>query len=96
MNKLLKDIIEKIIYNYKLDNFFLTQEQKTLFIKKFEIKSIYYMTFYINITIYQQLIEDYDFCNKQIPNYINFNEMENVKEIKIKKETKIIKEIIKI
>jgi hypothetical protein len=57
MNKLLREIINKILYNYNLKNDFLSNYMKTLFIKKFEVKSIYYMTHYININIYQQLLE---------------------------------------
>ena len=78
MNKLLQEIINKILYNYNLKNDFLTKYMISLFIKKFETKSIYYMTHYINISIYQQILEEYSLADLQIPKYINY---ENMREI---------------
>ena len=78
MNKLLQEILDKILYNYNLKNDFLSNYMKTLFIKKFETKSIYYMTHYINIMIYQQLLEECSLANLQIPKYVNY---ENMREI---------------
>ena len=78
MNKLLKEIINKILYNYNLKNDFLSNYMISLFEKKYEIKSIYYITHYININIYQQILEEYSLANLQIPKYINY---ENMREI---------------
>ena len=78
MNKLLQEILNKILYNYNLKNDFLTKYMISLFIKKFETKSIYYMTHYINISIYQQILEEYSLADLQIPKYINY---ENMREI---------------
>tara|TARA_R110002110_G_scaffold367379_1_gene577218 strand:- start:91 stop:336 length:246 start_codon:yes stop_codon:yes gene_type:complete len=78
MNKLLQEILDKILYNYNLKNDFFSNYMKTLFIKKFETKSIYYMTHYINIMIYQQLLEECSLANLQIPKYVNY---ENMREI---------------
>jgi len=75
MNKLLREIINKILYNYNLKNDFLSNYMKTLFIKKYEIKSIYYITHYINIMIYQQILEVNNLANLQIPKYINYEDM---------------------
>jgi len=75
MNKLLREIINKILYNYNLKNDFLSNYMKTLFIKKYEIKSIYYITHYINIMIYQQILELNNLANLQIPKYINYEDM---------------------
>jgi len=78
MNKLLQEIINKILYNYNLKNDFLSNYMKTLFIKKYETKSIYYMTHYINIMIYQQILEVNSLANLQIPKYINFEDMKEI------------------
>ena len=78
MNKLLQEIINKILYNYNLKNDFLTKYMISLFIKKYETKSIYYMTHYINIMIYQQLLEVNSLANLQIPKYINFEDMREI------------------
>ena len=80
MNKLLQEIINKILYNYNLKNDFLSNYMKTLFIKKYETKSIYYMTHYININIYQQLLEEYNLANLQIPKYINYEDMREIQK----------------
>ena len=80
MNKLLQEIINKILYNYNLKNDFLSNYMKTLFIKKYEIKSIYYMTHYINIMIYQQILEEFSLANLQIPNYINYPDMREIQK----------------
>ena len=78
MNKLLQEILNKILYNYNLKNDFLSNYMKTLFIKKYETKSIYYMTHYINIMIYQQILEVNSLANLQIPKYINFEDMREI------------------
>ena len=78
MNKLLQEILNKILYNYNLKNDFLTKYMISLFIKKFETKSIYYMTHYINIMIYQQILEVNSLANLQIPKYINFEDMKEI------------------
>jgi len=78
MNKLLQEILNKILYNYNLKNDFLSNYMKTLFIKKYETKSIYYMTHYINIMIYQQILEVNSLANLQIPKYINFEDMKEI------------------
>jgi hypothetical protein len=80
MNKLLQEIINKILYNYNLKNDFLSNYMKTLFIKKYETKSIYYMTHYININIYQQLLEEYSLANLQIPKYLNYEDMREIQK----------------
>ena len=80
MNKLLQEIINKILYNYNLKNDFLSNYMKTLFIKKYEIKSIYYITHYINIMIYQQILEEFSLANLQIPNYINYPDMREIQK----------------
>jgi hypothetical protein len=53
---------------------------KTLFIKKYETKSIYYMTHYININIYQQILEEFNLGNLLIPNYINYEDMYEIQK----------------
>ncbi len=78
MNKLLQEILYKILYNYNLKNDFLSNYMKTLFIKKYETKSIYYMVHYININIYQQILEVNSLANLQIPKYINFEDMKEI------------------
>jgi len=80
MNKLLREILNKILYNYNLKNDFLSNYMKTLFIKKYETKSIYYMTHYININIYQQILEEFSLGNLQIPKYINYEDMHNMQK----------------
>jgi hypothetical protein len=80
MNKLLAEIINKILYNYNLKNDFLSNYMKTLFIKKYETKSIYYMTHYININIYQQILEEFNLGNLLIPNYINYEDMYEIQK----------------
>jgi len=78
MNKLLREILDKILYNYNLKNDFLSNYMKTLFIKKYETKSIYYITHYININIYQQILEVNSLANLQIPKYINYEDMREI------------------
>jgi len=75
MNKLLREIINKILYNYNLKNDFLSNYMISLFEKKYEVKSIYYITHYINIMIYQQLLEEFSLANLQIQKYINYEDM---------------------
>ena len=80
MNKLLEEIINKILYNYNLKNDFLTKYMISLFEKKYETKSIYYMTHYININIYQQILEEFSLANLQIPKYINYEDMREIQK----------------
>jgi len=80
MNKLLQEIINKILYNYNLKNDFLSNYMISLFEKKYEIKSIYYITHYINIMIYQQILEEFSLANLQIPNYINYPDMREIQK----------------
>jgi hypothetical protein len=80
MNKLLEQIINKILYNYNLKNDFLTKYMKSLFEKKYEVKTIYYMTHYINIMIYQQLLEEFTLSNLQIPKYVNYPDMREIEK----------------
>jgi hypothetical protein len=80
MNKLLREIINKILYNYNLKNDFLSNYMISLFEKKYEIKSIYYITHYINIMIYQQILEVNSLANLQIPKYINYVDMREIQK----------------
>jgi hypothetical protein len=80
MNKLLEEIINKILYNYNLKNNFLTKYVRSLFEKKYEVKTIYYMTHYINIMIYQQLLEECSLANLQIPKFINYPDMREIEK----------------
>lgn len=77
-NTILEEIINKILYNYNLKHNFISNYIKSLFIKKYQTHSIYYMTHYINIIIYQQLLEEYNLKNLQIPNYINYEHMKEI------------------
>jgi hypothetical protein len=38
------------------------------------------MTHYININIYQQLLEEYSLANLQIPKYINYEDMREIQK----------------
>ena len=77
MNNSLQTIINKILSNYDLETDYLTYYIKSVFINKFEKKSIYYMTHYINIMIYQIILDANSSNNILIPRFINYCDMEN-------------------
>ena len=77
MNNSLQTIINKILSNYDLETDYLTYYIKSVFINKFEKKSIYYMTHYINIMIYQIILDANSSTNTSIPKFINYCDMKD-------------------
>ena len=77
MNTILQTIINKILKNYNLETDYLSYYMKTVFINRFEKKSIYYMTHYINIMIYQIILDANSSTNTSIPKFINYCDMKD-------------------
>ena len=78
MNTILQTIINKILKNYNLETDYLSYYMKTVFINRFEKKSIYYMTHYINIMIYQIILDANSSTDTLIPKFINYCDMKDI------------------